>query len=117
MPISKRAACRVSPANDRNLRVTRLEAALGNTLPSMHLGIVQIEDEAVRRQLARFDGSHTRAELARQRGGAENLASILRAPQSRRFSRRLTGPRGASTGHLRPAWLARRMGWRFAGSP
>lgn len=58
-------------------RVTRLEAALGNTLPSMHLGIVQIEDEAVRRQLARFDGSHTRAELARQCGGAENLASIL----------------------------------------
>jgi SAM-dependent methyltransferase len=58
-------------------RVTRLEAALGNTLPSMHLGIVQIEDASVRRQLAACDGSHTRAELIREYGGAENLASIL----------------------------------------
>ena len=59
-------------------RVARLEAALGSSIPQLHLGRIGIENQAIRSLLRLFDGTRTRTELEAAIGGRDVLDSVLR---------------------------------------
>ena len=73
-----RMAVRVAGERPQVWRVARLEAALESSIPQLHLGTIELENEAIRGLLQLIDGTRTRSELEAAAGGRDALDSILR---------------------------------------
>lgn len=64
-------------AGDQVWRVARLEASLAASVPNLHHGSIELDDEAIRRLLPLFDGTRSRAELEAAAGGAGPIEDLL----------------------------------------
>jgi SAM-dependent methyltransferase len=59
-------------------RVARLEASIESSVPHLHHGSINLENESVRKLITQLDGTKTRADLAPEHGGADALEETLR---------------------------------------
>lgn len=58
-------------------RVARLEAGLSSSIPNLHLGVIELNDETLRGVLPLFDGRRARSEIESTVGGRDALDSML----------------------------------------
>lgn len=75
--VVSRPAVRAAGDHPQVWRVARTEAGLGSSIPNLHLGTIELQDQAVRRLLPLFDGCSARAELEAAVGGPDALQTLL----------------------------------------